>query len=162
MSQRLPNTSRICLPILNSCLGRKTPILRPNYAGREVTITGGGELRLRLVIEHRCVRTRARSRLGRPDQPAWPRYATGARHSPQAADKNAWRTAFSGLNLTEGTPNGECRLRRRTGRRRSEPALPGQLHTRCEVFQERTYLFHCGYIDYAANYGRVMKWRLMR
>ncbi len=23
--------------------------------------------------------------------------------------KNAWRTAFSGLNLTEGTPNGECR-----------------------------------------------------
>ena len=32
-------------------------------------------------------RVRARSRLGRPDQPAWPRYATGARHSPRAADK---------------------------------------------------------------------------
>jgi hypothetical protein len=24
--------------------------------------------------------------------------------------KNAWRTAFSGSSLTEGTPNGECRL----------------------------------------------------
>jgi class 3 adenylate cyclase len=34
----------------------------------------------------RCVRTRARSRLGRPDQPAWPRHATGARHSPRAVD----------------------------------------------------------------------------
>ena len=25
--------------------------------------------------------------------------------------KNAWRTAFRGLNLMEGTSNGECRLR---------------------------------------------------
>ncbi len=48
-------------------------------------------------------------RLGQPDQSAWPRYATGERHSPRAANKNAWRTAFSGHNLTEGTPNGECR-----------------------------------------------------
>jgi len=37
----------------------------------------------------RCVRTRARSRLGRLDQPAWPRDATGERHSPRTANKNA-------------------------------------------------------------------------
>ncbi len=36
---------------------------------------------------------------------------TGARHSPRAADRNAWRTAFSGPSLTEGTSNGECRMR---------------------------------------------------
>ena len=32
---------------------------------------------------------------------------TGARHSPRAAGKKAWRTAFSGPSLAEGTPNGE-------------------------------------------------------